>query len=96
MPHRRVKMPDLACLVVETADALPHGDEPVLAGDRVVGYVSCADRGHVVGATIAHAYLPLELAEPGTRLTVEVLGEPRPAEVMTSPLFDPAGERLRA
>ena len=86
----------LSCLVVETADALPHGDEPVLAGDGIVGYVACADRGHVVGATIAHAYLPVELAEPGTRLTVEVLGEPRPAEVVTSPLFDPAGERLRA
>jgi glycine cleavage system aminomethyltransferase T len=86
----------LACLVVETADALPHGDEPVLDGERVVGYVACADRGHVVGATIAHAYLPLELARPGTRLTVEVLGEPRPAEVVAGPLWDPAGERLRA
>lgn len=86
----------LACLVVETADALPHGDEPVLQGERVVGYVACADRGHVVGATIAHAYLPVELAGPGTRVEVEVLGERRPAEVVTGPLYDPAGERLRA
>lgn len=86
----------LACLVVETADALPHGDEPVLAGERVAGYVACADRGHVVGATIAHAYLPLELAQVGTELAVEVLGEARPARVVASPLFDPAGERLRA
>lgn len=86
----------LACFVVETADALPHGDEPVLAGERVVGYVACAERGHVVGATIAHAYLPVDLARPGTRLEVEVLGERRPAEVVTGPLYDPAGERLRA
>ncbi len=86
----------LACLVVEAADALPHGDEPVLDGERVVGYVACADRGHVVGTTIAHAYLPVELAEPGKRLAVEVLGEPRPAEVVAGPLWDPSGERLRA
>lgn len=86
----------LACLVVETADALPHSDEPVLQGERVVGYVACAERGHVVGATIAHAYLPVELGRTGTRLEVEILGERRPAEVVTSPLYDPAGERLRA
>jgi len=86
----------LACLVVETADALPHGDEPVLEGDRVVGYVSAADRGHVVNATIALAYLPIELAEPGTALHVEILGERRAATVVRAPLFDPAGERLRS
>lgn len=86
----------LACLTVETADALPHGDEPVLDGERVGGYVACAERGHVVGATIAHAYLPVELAEVGTELAVEVLGEPRPARVVAGPLWDPAGERLRA
>lgn len=86
----------LACLVVETADALPHSDEPVLQGERVVGYVACAERGHVVGATIAHAYLPVELGRIGTRLEVEILGERRPAEVVTSPLYDLAGERLRA
>jgi len=86
----------LACLVVETTDALPHGDEPVLDGDRVVGYVSAADRGHVVGATIALAYLPVELAEPGTGLAVEILGDRRAATVVRAPLYDPSGERLRA
>jgi glycine cleavage system aminomethyltransferase T/glycine/D-amino acid oxidase-like deaminating enzyme len=86
----------LACLVVETTDALPHGDEPVLEGDRVVGYVSAADRGHVVGATIALAYLPVELAEPGTALDVEILGERRAAAVVEAPIYDPGGERLRS
>jgi glycine cleavage system aminomethyltransferase T/glycine/D-amino acid oxidase-like deaminating enzyme len=86
----------LACLTVETADALPHGDEPVLAGDRVVGFVSAADRGHVVGATIALAYLPPELATPGTTLEVEILGERRPAVVAQAPLFDPGNERLHS
>jgi dimethylglycine dehydrogenase len=86
----------LACLTVETAEALPHGDEPVFAQDRVVGYVSAADRGHVIDATIALALLPLELAVPGTALEVEILGERRPATVVRSPLFDPGDERLRS
>jgi glycine cleavage system aminomethyltransferase T len=81
---------------VETDDTLPHGDEPVLDGDRVVGYVSAADRGHVVGATIALAYLPVELAEPGTQLEIEILGERRAARVVRAPLFDPEHSRLRS
>ena len=68
----------------------------MLDGDRVVGYVSAADRGHVVGATIALAYLPVELAEPGTGLAVEILGDRRAATVVRAPLYDPSGERLRA
>ncbi len=86
----------LACLVVETGDALPHGDEPVLDGDRVVGYVSAADRGHVVGAIIALAYLPVGLATPGTPLEVRILGERCAATVVETPLFDPTGARLRS
>ncbi len=86
----------LACLTVEAAEALPHRDEPVHAGDRVVGHVACCEYGHVVGATIAHAYLPVELATPGTRLDVEVLGERRPATVVREPLYDPDGARARA
>jgi len=86
----------LACLTVETADALPHGNEPVLSGGRVAGYVSAADRGHVVGATIALAYLPVELAEPGTTLEVEILGERCAATVVRAPLFDPENVRPRS
>jgi dimethylglycine dehydrogenase len=86
----------LACLVVETEDADAHGYEPVLADGRAVGYVSSGGFGHVVGESIALAYLPVEHAEPGTRLEVELLGERRPAEVVREPLYDPANERLRA
>jgi glycine cleavage system aminomethyltransferase T len=87
----------LACLTVETGDALPHGDEPIFAGDgRVVGYVSAADRGHVVGKTIALAYLPVELCAPGTLLEVEILGERCAATLVQAPLFDPANSRLRS
>jgi dimethylglycine dehydrogenase len=86
----------LACLTVETGDALPHGDEPVFAGDRVAGYISAADRGHVLGITIALAYLPVELGVPGTALEVEILGERCAATVRQAPLFDPENARPRA
>ncbi len=87
----------LSCLDVRTGDALPHGDEPVFAGDdRVVGYVSAADRGHVVDKTIAMTYLPIELASAGTVLQIEILGERCTATVVEAPLFDPDNSRLRS
>jgi glycine cleavage system aminomethyltransferase T len=87
----------LACLTVDTADAIPHGDEPVLdASAHVVGYVSAAERGHVVGATIALAYLPPALAAPGTELSVDVLGRRCQARVVDAPLYDPGDTKLRS
>ncbi len=86
----------LACLVVDVADADPHGYEPILAGGRPIGYVASGGYGHVVGVAIALAYLPVGHGEPGTELTVEILGERRPARVVAQPLYDPTNERLLA
>ena len=64
--------------------------------DHAVGYVSLGDHGHVVGKTIALAYLPVELAAAGTALRVEILGERCAATVVDAPLFDPENDRLRS
>jgi dimethylglycine dehydrogenase len=84
----------LACLTVETEDADPHGNEPVRADGTAIGYVAAGGYGHVVEESIALAYLPVERAEPGTRLTVDVLGEARPALVVPQPIYDPENLRL--
>jgi dimethylglycine dehydrogenase len=84
----------LACLVVDADDADAYGFEPVLSGERIVGYVASGGYGHRVERSIAYAYLPVELVEPGTRLAVDVLGERRAATVAREPLYDPANERL--
>jgi len=84
----------LACLVVDSPDADPHGYEPVRAGDELIGYVAAGGYGHVVEKTIALAYLPTAYLTPGTRLEVEMLGRRCPAEVVAQPLYDPENERL--
>lgn len=84
----------LACLVVDSPDADPHGYEPVRAGDELIGYVAAGGYGHVVEKTIALAYLPTAYLEPGTRLEIEMLGERVSAEVVAQPLYDPENERL--
>jgi dimethylglycine dehydrogenase len=86
----------LATLVVEALDADAVGDEPVLSGDRVVGFVTSGGYGHTVGASIALAYLEPELASPDADLAVEILGERRTARLAPEPLVDPTGARMRS
>jgi dimethylglycine dehydrogenase len=90
VPHK------LACLVVDSDGADPHGYEPVLAGGDTLGYVAAGGYGHVVEKTIALAYLPSAYAEPGTDVEVKILGSRRAAKVVEQPLYDPENERLLA
>ena len=52
--------------------------------------------GHAVGKTLAFAYVEPQLAEPGARVEIEILGARRRAEVLAAPVYDPANERLKA
>jgi glycine cleavage system aminomethyltransferase T/glycine/D-amino acid oxidase-like deaminating enzyme len=82
------------------------GGEPVLSADGEPltdargrrSYVTSAGSGPSVGKHLLMAYLPPEQAVAGNALTVEYLGESYPvtvAVVGATPLFDPAGERIR-
>jgi dimethylglycine dehydrogenase len=84
----------LACLVVDAEDADPHGYEPVLAGEEMIGYVAAGGYGHTVEKTIALAYLPAAFLDPGADLEVKILGARRSARVVEQPLYDPRNERL--
>jgi 4-methylaminobutanoate oxidase (formaldehyde-forming) len=86
----------LCCLVLDDPLAVALGNEPIRAGGRVVGRVTSGGYGFTVAASIAYGYLPVALAEAGTRVEVEVFGEWVGADVRAEPLFDPGGTRIRA
>jgi dimethylglycine dehydrogenase len=86
----------LVYLTVEACDADAMGNEPVLADGRVVGVTTSGGYGHTVGKSLAFAYVEPALATPGTTLEVAILGEPRPAEVVAEPLYDPSNARVRS
>jgi glycine cleavage system aminomethyltransferase T/glycine/D-amino acid oxidase-like deaminating enzyme len=87
----------LVCLVLEDPRSIALGSEPVrTAAAEIVGRVTSGGYGYAVGASIAYAYVPVEHAEPGTRMAVDIFGEWVPAEVRAEPLYDPKGERVRA
>jgi 4-methylaminobutanoate oxidase (formaldehyde-forming) len=86
----------LACMVLTDPRSSTLGNEPVRAGGDVVARVTSGGIGYTLGASIAYAYLPSELAATGTAVDVEVFGEWIAAEVADEPLYDPKGERIRA
>jgi glycine cleavage system aminomethyltransferase T/glycine/D-amino acid oxidase-like deaminating enzyme len=84
----------------------PLGGEPVLGADGAVltdsrgrtSYVTSAGSGPSVGKHLLLAYLPAGQATEGTKLAVEYLGEQYPVTVAvagSTPLFDPANDRIR-
>ena len=88
----------IQCVYLEVADgdADPMGNEPIYDGERIVGVSTSGGYGHAVRKTLAFAYVEPGLAEPGTPLEIEILGERRKAMVLAEPAYDPRNERLRA
>jgi 4-methylaminobutanoate oxidase (formaldehyde-forming) len=85
----------LCCIVLEDPDTTVFGSEPVRNKGEVVAWVTSGGYGYSVNKSIAYAYLPIELAKPGTRLSVECFGVEIPASVEKEPLYDPKGEKIK-
>jgi glycine cleavage system aminomethyltransferase T len=92
---RRDSARALCCLTVDDGRTVPMGREPVLAGGAPVGYVTSAGYGYSVGAPIAYAWLPTQLAAPGTSVQIAYFDQRVAATVRAEPLFDPKGTRIR-
>src|SRR5688572_7054742 len=85
----------LCCLTLDDPDGVAMGKEPILDGDRALGYVTSANYGYSVGQFIVYGYLPVRYAGEGTNVDVEYFGERLRMSVRAEPLFDPANARLK-
>jgi len=86
----------LVYMQIDTTDTSPRGGEPVYSDGKVAGVLTSGGYGHTVRTGLAFGYVKPELASPGTRLEVELLGDLRLATVLADPILDPASERPRA
>ncbi|TDC86980.1 FAD-dependent oxidoreductase [Saccharopolyspora aridisoli] len=84
----------LSCLRIDDGTVL-MGSEPVLADDEPVGFTTSAAYGHTVGASLAYAWLPADLAHPDTQLEVTYFNQPHPVTVIPDPTYDPRMTRMR-
>ena len=85
----------LATVVIDDGVSVVMGNEPVLLGDKPVGYVTSAAFGHTVGAPVAYAWLPASATE-GTRIEIQYFDRRVAATVAAEPLIDPEMKRIRA
>jgi glycine cleavage system aminomethyltransferase T len=86
----------LTCLTVDDGRWVVMGREPVYVDGSAAGYVTSAAYGYTVGASIAYAWLPAAVAEPGTTVHIGYFDRMLAATVATEPLFDPQGKRMRS
>ena len=85
----------LAAFEVDAADADVVAYEPVFIDGEVAGFCTSGGYSHHAETSVAMALIPRERVEPGLAVEIEILGEMRPARLITEPLFDPEGARLR-
>jgi len=86
----------LAYLKVDTNEEDCLGNEPVYAGQEMVGVTTGGAYGFAVRKSLAFAYLEPRFAKSGVQLQVILRGETREAQVIPQPLWDPRNERLRS
>ena len=86
----------LCCMTLDDPNCVVVGKEPILDGDRVLGYATSANYGHSIGRGIVYGYLPIDHAEAGTSVDVLYFGERLQATVANEPLYDPDGRRMKA
>jgi 4-methylaminobutanoate oxidase (formaldehyde-forming) len=86
----------LVCVVLDDPRSVALGSEPVRMDDEILGRVTSGGYGYSVERSIAYAYVPAGSADAGREVEVEIFGEWVPGTVAEEPLWDPAGERIRA
>ena len=77
-------------------DADPLGNEPLFErGGRMIGRATSGYYGHCLRKSLAIGYARAEYAQPGTQLTIEILGERKQATVLRESPYDPDNLDLR-
>ncbi len=78
----------------ETIDV--SGDEAILVDEEAVGYVTSGGYAHHVQKSMAMGYLPIHLIqENSNNIKIEINGKKYQATIVTTPLYDPKGEKMR-
>ncbi|NDW43917.1 FAD-dependent oxidoreductase [Ruegeria sp. PrR005] len=89
-PSRR-----LCAFEVEAEDADVNAYEPIWLDGAVVGFCTSGGYSHHAGKSIAQGFLPSDRIAEGLEVEIEILGQMRRAQVISRPLFDADGARMR-
>lgn len=85
----------LCAFVVEAEDADVQGYEPIWLDEEVVGFCTSGGYAHHSKCSVALGFVPTARAADGLEVQIEILGHRRKARLVTTPLFDADGARMR-
>ncbi len=85
----------LVAFEVDADDADVNAYEPIWLDGVVVGFCTSGGYSHFAQKSIAQGFLPIEKFKKGLEVEIEILGQMRKARVLTEPLFDADGARMR-
>lgn len=85
----------LSMFEVDADDADVNAYEPIWLDGAVQGFCTSGGYSHYAQKSIAYAFVPTDRAVEGLEVEIEVLGQMRKARLITTPLFDADGSRMR-
>ncbi|MBT8170507.1 glycine cleavage system protein T [Phaeobacter gallaeciensis] len=85
----------LVAFEVDANDADVNAYEPIWLEGKVVGFCTSGGYSHYAQKSIAQGFLPTDRIADGLEVEIEILGEMRQARVISTPLFDVEGARMR-
>ncbi|WP_170331300.1 GcvT family protein [Ruegeria arenilitoris] len=85
----------LVAFAVEADDADVNAYEPIWMDGEVVGFCTSGGYSHYAQKSVAIGFLPADRTTDGLEVEIEILGHLRKARVITIPLFDADGARMR-
>ncbi len=85
----------LVAFEVDADDADVNAYEPIWLEGKVVGFCTSGGYSHFAKKSVALGFLPVSKAEAGLEVEIEILGQLRKARVISQPLFDADGSRMR-
>lgn len=80
---------------VAAVDADVVAYEPIFKEGAVVGFCTSGGYSHYAERSIALGFVPTEMIADDLEVEIEILGEMRAARILTTPLFDADGARMR-
>jgi len=85
----------LCAFEVDATDADINAYEPISIKGEVVGFCTSGGYSHHGQKSIALGFVPTPMAQPGLEVEIEILGNMHQARLITEPLFDADGARMR-
>lgn len=85
----------LCAFEVDADDADVVAYEPIWLDGAVVGFCTSGGYSHHAQKSVALGFVPVERAQEGLEVEIEILGSRRRARLITSPFFDADGARMR-